>query len=288
LEGLDYPHRFHAPVNTGVPSGHDLDGDGRQAGPDDAFGWGRFPGQYGMALLSRLPVDRAAARSFRLFRWAALPGADRPATADGPHHDDAVWDALRLSSKSHWDVPVALPDGGRLHVLALHPTPPVFDGPEDLNGRRNADEIRLLIGLIDGAGWLEDDAGRRGGLPAEARFVVMGDLNADPHRGEARRAPLEALLAHPRVQDPHPASAGAVAGPRAAAGPRADEVTADFGTDPGPGRLRVDYVLPSAGLEVTGAGVFWPPPGDPLARLVGDGDAVVSSDHRLVWVDIRP
>ena len=116
----------------------------------------------------------------------------------------------------------------------------------------------------------------------------MGDLNADPHRGDARRAPLAALLGHPLVQDPHPAGPGAAAGPRAAAGPEADEVTADFGTDPGPGRLRVDYVLPSAGLEVTGAGVFWPAPDDPLARLVGDGEEVVSSDHRLVWVDVRP
>ena len=29
-----------------------------------------------------------------------------------------------------------------------------------------------------------------------------------------------------------------------------------------PGNMRVDYVLPSAGLTVTGAGVFWPAPGE--------------------------
>ena len=210
LDGLAYRHRYLAPVNTGVPSGHDLDGDGRQAGADDAFGWGRFPGQYGMALMSRLPVDAAAARTFRTFRWADLPTADRPATPDGPHHADAVWQALRLSSKSHWDVPIVLPEGGRLHVLALHPTPPVFDGPEDFNGRRNADELRLLLGLIDGADWLVDDAGGGGGLPADARFVVMGDLNADPHRGDARRAPPPARrpTRSPPTSAPIPARGG--------------------------------------------------------------------------------
>ena len=50
--------------------------------------------------------------------------------------------------------------------------------------------------------------------------------------------------------------------------------------DEAPGNLRVDYVLPSAGLEITGAGVFWPVEGEPGAALIG------ASDHRLVWVDV--
>ena len=292
LAGLDFPHLYQGPVNSGVPSGRDLDGDGARRGPRDAHGYGRFPGQFAMALLSRFPVERAAARSFNRFRWAALPGADRPVDPDGtPHHPDAVWRDLRLSSVGHWDVPVALPGEARLHLLAAHPTPPAFDGPEDLNGRRNAGEIRLLTGLIDGAGWVVDDDGRAGGLAPGAPFVFAGDLNADPHDGEARRGAIRALLAHPRVQDPRPASAGgaeaaAQGGANAAhEGPPALD-TADWRDRPGPGNLRVDYVLPSAGLEVTGAGVFWPPEGHPLARLVRGGREPASSNHRLVWVDV--
>ena len=57
--------------------------------------------------------------------------------------------------------------------------------------------------------------------------------------------------------------------------------TADWRDDGGPGNLRVDYVLPSAGLAITGSGVFWPAPGAPLADA-----AVEASDHRLVWVDL--
>ena len=54
-----------------------------------------------------------------------------------------------LSSKSHWDVPIDI-DGTVVHFLVSHPTPPVFDGPEDRNGTRNADEIRLWADYISG------------------------------------------------------------------------------------------------------------------------------------------
>jgi len=290
LDGLDYPFLHQGPANTGLPSGHDLDGDGRADGPRDAFGFGLFPGQFAMALLSRHPIDYGRLRSFQHFRWSDLPGADRPLNPDGtPYHADAVWQTLRLSSKSLWDVPVRLP-GGVLHLLASHPTPPVFDGPEDLNGRRNADEIRLLTALIDGAGWPIDDRGETGGLKPEDRFVVAGDLNADPFDGEARREAIAALLVHPRLQDPGPGSAGSVEaaqdGANAAHGGPAAQGTADWRDNPGPGNLRVDYVLPSAGLTVTGAGVFWPEAASPLAWLVAGGRDPASSDHRLVWVDV--
>ena len=72
-------------------------------------------------------------------------------------------------------------------------------------------------------------------------------------------------------------------------GPAAQD-TADWRDHPGPGNMRVDYVLPSTGLTITGAGVFWPKPDNPLARLIAPdptgGRRPVSSDHRLVWVDI--
>lgn len=285
--GLDYPYLHAGPMNTGIPTGHDLDGDGKAGGPADAFGYGRFPGQYGMALLSRHPIETAGLRSFRDLRWAEMPGALRP-----PGVEDAVWNDLRLSSKSHWDVPVRLPSGALLHLLASHPTPPVFDGPEDFNGRRNHDEIRFWLDYIEGAGWIEDDAGRPGGLPGGAAFVILGDLNADPFDGDSRDGIAARLLAHPMIRDPRPASPGAVAAAEAGeasaahAGPHALD-TAEW-SERFAGNLRVDYVLPSAGLTVSGAGVFWPGPDDPQAPLVAAGRRPASSDHRLVWVDILP
>jgi hypothetical protein len=276
-DGIDYPHSFAPPVNAGVPSGLDLDGDGLVMGRGDALGWGRFPGNGGMALVSRLPIDTEAARTFRGFRWAELAGAQMPANPDGTPYFGAA-PALPLSSRSHWDVPVALPGGGSLHVLAAYPTPPLFDGPEARNARRNHDEIAFWARYLDGAE-VRDDQGRIAG-PPEGPLVVLGDLNADPHDGAGLRDGIAALLAHPRLQDARPASAGAAAAadPDHAGPPELD--TADWGN--GPGNLRVDYVLPSTDLEVAGSGVFWPAPGEPLAEV-----AATASDHRLVWVDVE-
>ena len=280
-DGVAYPHRFAGPVNTGEPTGLDLDGDGSAMGPSDAQGWGRFPGNYGMAVLSRLPIE--AVRDFRGVLWAEMPDALWP---EG-HFPEGASAVLRLSSKAHWDVTLRRPDGRALHLLASHPTPPVFDGPEDRNGRRNHDEIRFWTDYVSGRGWMTDSVGREGGLPGDAGFVVAGDLNLDPVDGEGRREAIRALLDHPRVRDPRPRSAGAVAAAAAQGGVNARQSgdpgldTADW-RDDGAGNLRVDYVLPSTDWEVTATGVVWPAPGAAVAKA-----AARASDHRLVWADLR-
>lgn len=284
---IQYPYRYLAPVNTGEPSGMDLDRNGKIGGGNDAFGFGLHPGQYGMLVLSRYPIDEAGVRSFRNFLWQDLPGAASPvdpATGEAWYPPD-IWARLRLSSKSHWDIPVRTPLG-TIHLLAHHPTPPVFDGSEDRNGIRNRDEIRFWAEYL-GAGkhWLCDDRGSCGGLPADAQFVIAGDHNADPHDGESTARAIWQLLEHPRVQSaPAPASTGAVAAALAAGGANLvhqaphDHDTGDFG--PRVGNLRVDYVLPSKGLRVAASGVFWPSPGEPGA------DWLDATDHHMVWIDL--
>lgn len=280
---IDYPYHYQAEVNTGVPSTLDLDGDGSSDGPADAWGFGRYPGQYGMLVLSRHPLHSAAIRSFQRLRWASMPGALRPRLPDSDHefYSDAVWSQLRLSSKSHWDIPVLTP-AGPLHLLVMHPTPPVFDGPEDRNGRRNFDEIRLFADYLSGtpAAYLVDDQGRAGGLPADQHFVLAGDFNADPHDGDSWPGAIAQLLQHPAVNAGFvPRSEGAVAAE--AARQRARPLQGEAAAHTSSFGLRVDYVLPSRQLDVLDGAVFWPAPGDPDAELV-DG-----SDHRLVWLDLE-
>jgi hypothetical protein len=189
--GVEYPYTYTAPVNTGVASGADLNGDGRVVtGPGsdayagDAFGFGRFPGQYGMAVLSRYPLDAARARTFRLLPRAAMPGALVPVDPDSgePFLSPQAWATARLSSKSHWDLPVDAGWDRPVHLLASHPTPPAFDGRERRNVLRNHDEIRFWADyLTPGAdGYVRDDAGAAGGLAPDVPFVLAGDLNADP------------------------------------------------------------------------------------------------------------
>jgi hypothetical protein len=43
-EPINYPYSFTAPSNTGIPTGFDLNNDGRFGGGDDAYGFGAFPG----------------------------------------------------------------------------------------------------------------------------------------------------------------------------------------------------------------------------------------------------
>lgn len=303
---VQYAYIFNAPSNTGIASGFDLNNNGMAVTTpgapgygDDAFGFGNFPGQYGMLLLSKYPLDMDGARTFQNFLWKDMPGARLPIDpATGQSwYSNAELAVFRLSSKSHWDVPIEV-DGQVIHVLASHPTPPVFDGPEDRNGTRNYDEIRFWVNYISrlGDGYIYDDKGQHGGLPLGKRFVLMGDLNSDPLDGDSIPGATLQLLNHARIHKHRaPTSEG---GPEQAmlqgqnnltqqSDPLFD--TADFSEAQfgGPGNLRSDYVLPSGLNAYIGSGVFWPATGDPLYRLTGPGFPVVSSDHRLVWVDVR-
>ncbi|NGO13732.1 endonuclease/exonuclease/phosphatase family protein [Streptomyces sp. HC44] len=297
-----YPYRFTAPVNTGVASGVDFDGKngavttpGSDAYGQDAFGYGFFPGQYGMVVLSKYPIDVRAARTFQRFLWKDMPGNVMPPG----YYSAAAQAVFRLSSKSHWDLPIRLGHGrsSTVHFLVSHPTPPTFDGPEDRNGRRNHDEIRLWADYIGGrrrGAYLYDDKGVRGGLRPGARFVIAGDLNADPYDGDSYDHAVRQLLDHKAVNLPAtpPSARGGVEAARLQGGANVSHVgdpaydTADF-NDAAPGNLRVDHVIPSHGLVPVANGVFWPTSDDPLYRLVGNGTSVPTSDHRLVWQDVR-
>ncbi len=295
-EPIHYPYAYVAESNTGIPSGFDLNNDGQVAGGDDAFGFGVFPGQFGMVVYSKYPIDVRRARTFQHFLWKDMPGAllpDNPATPEpADWYSPEELDVFRLPSKSHWDLPIKV-HGKTVHFLVSHPTPPVFDGPEDRNGARNFDEIRLWADYIKGgkaARYLYDDEGRRGGLPRGASFVIAGDQNSDPLDGDSIPGAVQQLIESPRLQDPLPTSDGAVEATALQGGanathesdPRYD--TADF-ADTAPGNLRADYVLPSQDLRVRDAAVFWPVQADPLFRLTGVFP-FPTSDHRLVWIDV--
>lgn len=242
---------------------------------------------------------------------ALLP--EDPADTDGnsdtaSFYTAAERDMFRLSSKNHCDVPVVV-NGEVVHCLISHPTPPVFDDGEtlthslvtgtaatkaDWNGLRNYDEIRFWADYVDPAknGYIYDDAHLNntgtgaagnplytgtptGGLPAGARFIVMGDQNADPVDGDTSFDSILPLLNSTLVDSSvAPTSTGAAADVPGSFSNRATK-TSDF-------NLRADYVLPSAaGFETAAqAGCYWPVSTDLTYHLLG------ASDHRSVWIDL--
>ena len=220
---------------------------------------------------------------------------------------------FRLSSKSHWDIPIRI-DGETVHFLTSHPTPPVFDDPPqfpagvDFNGRRNFDEIRFFADYITGgstARYIYDDKGKKGGLKRGERFVIAGDQNSDPLDGDSIPGSIQLLLNHPLVNTSvTPSSPG---GPQQSALQGLANTTAREQPGlrhrrllrrragelfDGPGNLRADYVLPRKNMPIRGSAVFWPLNNDPLFPLVGIFNPALlpvgfpSSDHRLVWVDV--
>lgn len=319
---VDYPYFYIAPSNTGIPTGFDLnnngaavtaisDGIGASGYGDDAFGFGSFPGQFGMVVLSKYPIDTANVRTFQNFLWKDMPGnlltndptVDNPATPInenlGGFYSPQEQAILRLSSKSHWDIPITI-NGEVVHALVSHPTPPVFDGTEDRNGKRNHDEIRFWSDYISPGegGYIYDDKGGRGGIAPGSSFVIMGDQNADPYDGDSYDRAVLQLLTNPYINTNNiPTSPGAVQQSALQGAINTTQLgnpnfdTADF-ADTTPGNLRADYVLPSADLPILNSQVFWPLNTDPTFSVVGTFNGSLpggfpSSDHRSVYVDVQ-
>ncbi|NEU81988.1 phytase [Nostoc sp. UIC 10630] len=301
---VDYPYFYIAPSNTGIASDFDLNNNGTVVTTpgtsgygDDAFGFGDFPGQYGMLLLSKYPINTTNVRTFQNFLWKDMPNALLPDDPNTPGPND--WysqeelSVLRLSSKSHWDVPIQV-NGETIHVLASHPTPPTFDGAEDRNGKRNHDEIRFWADYITlgKSNYIYDDEGKTGGIASGSSFVIVGDQNADPLDGDSFDNAIRQLLQNPNINtNVIPTSLGGVQQADLQGGANASQKgnssfdTADF-ADNAPGNLRTDYVLPSADLKIANSGVFWPLNTDSTFPLVSTFP-FPSSDHRLVFADVQ-
>ncbi|MBN2900004.1 MAG: choice-of-anchor J domain-containing protein [Clostridia bacterium] len=283
---IDYPYYFVSPVNTGVQTGLDLNGDGKITG-DDAYGFGEFPGQYGMVVLSKYPIDTNHTRTFQKFLWKDMPDANLPRDGSQSYYSDEILKIYRLSSKSHWDIPVNV-NGKTVHILASHPTPPTFDDGDkdtdsnaiDWNGVRNHDEIRFWKDYINGESYIYDDNNVSGGLARGERFVIMGDQNADPDEGDSYQNAIMQLLANELIDTSFtPQSNGAIS---EGVSNRESDDTANWS-------MRADYVLPSVtGFTPIDSGIFWPELTDVKHYLMEKNSAGEnSSDHRLVWVDLN-
>ena len=253
-----------------------------------------------MVVLSKHPIaDRRRAHLPAL----PLEGHARRAAARRPDHGRAR--RLVLTRGARGVPPVEQVALGRarstsaaqtVHVLASHPTPPTFDGAEDRNGRRNHDEIRFWADYVSpgrGPRTSTTTPAARGGLQPER--VLRHPRR--PERRPARRR-LRGRRDRPAARPPaHHRPAADVGGRRRgrrAAGRRERDPPGRPGLRHGrlqrqpragqpAGRLRAAVARPSRARTPASSGPCRPT----RCRRSPGRFPFPSSDHRLVWVDLR-
>ncbi|MFB2842389.1 endonuclease/exonuclease/phosphatase family protein [Aeromonas jandaei] len=316
VTAISYPVLQNFATNSGLMSGYDLNLDGKvSSGPDDAWGFGNYHGQYAFAVMSRYPIDTKQIRTFQHFKWKDMPGEKNPVIDDcnNPNakipasrqcgdawYADEVWQKYPLSSKNHADVPVRIKtDKGEeiIHFLISHPTPPIFANTARHTIKHNRAEIAFWNDYVKGLNYMADDKGTKGGLKQNAKFVIAGDLNADPQTGDGDLSAIQELLNNPLMNQ---AITNGTLIPVSEGGPECVSKGTDCKRNlnrPNPERitntsvLQLDHVIPSANLNAVKSGVYWPASFEAGYHLVYDAKLGiakgVSSDHRLVWVDLK-
>ncbi|WP_421194314.1 endonuclease/exonuclease/phosphatase family protein [Aeromonas jandaei] len=316
VTAISYPVLQNFATNTGLMSGYDLNLDGKvNSGPDDAWGFGNYHGQYAFAVMSKYPIDTKQIRTFQNFKWKDMPGEKNPVIDDcnNPNakipasrqcgdawYANEVWQKYPLSSKNHADVPVRIKtDKGEevIHFLISHPTPPIFANAARHTVKHNRAEIAFWNDYVKGLNYMADDKGTKGGLAKNAKFVIAGDLNADPQTGDGDLSAIQDLLNNPLMNQ---AITNGTLIPVSEGGPECVSKGTDCKRNlnrPNPERitntsvLQLDHVIPSANLNAVKSGVYWPASFEAGYHLVYDAKLGiakgVSSDHRMVWVDLK-
>ena len=188
VELTGYPFQFAALPNAGMPTGLDIDGNKRLGEARDAQGYGRFSGDGGMAILSKMRIQTDAVVDLSATLWRDVDGAILPSVDGAPFPSEAAQAVQRISSASHWILPIVPQDTPPFSLLAWSATPPVFDGPEDRNGLRKRDELRMWANLLD--------------TDPPSSFVIAGNANLDPVDGGGLRDAMATFLARDDVIDP--------------------------------------------------------------------------------------
>ncbi len=243
-KGWDLPHAFAPRPNSGAKLGSDLPKDGVQS-------FGRFPGNRGLVLLSRFPIQSDKIQNHSDVLWSQISNSQSPDTGSLAKNQ-------KLPSVALVTVPI-LVHSTLVWVTTFHANAPLFDGGSGRNVKRNADEITFASQLV---------------IKNPEPGIMVMNANLDPEDGKGSRNAIRSVLAQPRLIDTTPQSEGGVANADTNHNGNPAFDTVDW-PDDDPGNLRVSYILPTREFTVKDAGVQWVP-----------GQSNLASRHRLVWADI--
>lgn len=239
-------------------------------------GWGEYEGRFNTAVLSRYPILGDQVRVIADFAWESLPG--NTIAQMQSEIGESVPAGFPLFEKSLNVVPIQI-DDEVVHLVMLHPVAPAFD---PINTYRNFDELQGLRMFLDGT------LPGVPGLPDGAKFVVVGDLNADPEDGDSFDTAVSQILTHPSLATPvFPTAAGSkglngpfntyLSGCGRDDGSTVSDPTTRF-------QLQLDYILPSATIGAPLASFLFFP--DHLSARADFDLACRASDHRMLYLDL--
>jgi hypothetical protein len=267
-----YPETIHGVGN----SGFFWEGDDLGEYFYQLRGWGEFEGRFNTAVISRFPILRDQARIVTDVAWEDLP--DNKIALMKQQTNIDVPAGFPLFEKGLHVVPVQI--GAQvLHLVLLHTVSPAFD---PINPYRNYDELRGLKLFLDGQlPGVEP-------LPPEAKFIVIGDLNADPDDGDGLSGAIQQVLEHPSLVAWMPEGAGTKGN-----NGKYNTYLSGCGNDDGmippdptlKFQMQLDYMLPSSTVgQPLGGEIFFP-------DFETDKDAYDlacnASDHRLLSMELE-
>jgi Endonuclease/Exonuclease/phosphatase family len=268
--GAPYAYTLITLGNAGQPwSGYDA----TQHDPYfEKAGNATIPGSINIALISRYPILKNEVRVIADFAWADLPEGKYP------EMESALGITVPAGHPLFQMALVVAPvdvQGTVVHMVMLHTVPPV--GAE-ANKYRNHDELTGMRLFIEGK--LPNQAP----LPPGARYVLLGDFNADGDHGDGFPEAIGQLLTHPLLYPFQPEGAGSL-GVSPELNTTASVCPAANGPDPSTGsQFQLDYLLPSATIGApTDGGVFFP---DSATTPEDWTLACAVSDHMMVWADL--
>jgi hypothetical protein len=239
-------------------------------------GWGEYPGRFNTAVLSKYPIVEDQVRIITNFAWEDLP--DNKIAQMDSEIGVQVPPGFPLFEKSLNVVPVQV-GADVVHLVLLHPVSPAFD---PINPYRNYDELRALRLFLDGQlPGVEP-------LAVGAKFIVVGDLNADPDDGDSLPGAIQQVLEQPDLLAVFPEGAGTkgnngqyntyISGCGLDDGSVVTNPAARF-------QLQLDYLLPSATIgQPLESNNFFP---DIAQNQYDFALSCRASDHRFLSIDVE-
>lgn len=279
--GAQNAERLAAALNDatpGAPYQHTLitlgNGGFAWTGPDhgvEEFG-SRGAGEFAVlnyGIVSRYPILEDQVQVVTDVPWLDLP--DNVTAQMQSEIGATVPEGYPLFSKALVIAPIDV-DGQVLVLVLLHPVPPIiyptwpYRNRDELGGAR-----ALLDGLLPGVA----------PLPDGARFVLVGDFNADPDDGDSLPGAIQQLLDHPRLVPYQPEGAGTL-GHHPERNTNVSDCPSTTPIDPTASfQLQLDYLMPSTTIgEPLDGGVFFP------AEAADFDLACRASDHMMLWADL--